>query len=121
MKTKTKSILGNALNYILSAVLIISGILKLIGFEPYMEVIKGLSPNYYGNIYLIGSIAVISGILFAIPKTFTLGFIASLVFLGGTISAHMQAGDIFIPQIVFVLITVSIFYLKRPEWYTSKE
>lgn len=40
-------------------------------FEPYMEVIKGLGPNYYGNVYLIGIVAVVSGILLAIPKTFT--------------------------------------------------
>jgi len=117
MNTKTKSIYGNAINYILSAVLIISGILKLIGFEPYMKVIKGLSQNYYENIYLIGIVALISGILFAIPKTFTYGFIATLVFLGGTVSAHMQAGDIFIPQIVFVLLTALTAYLKRPEWF----
>ena len=116
---KTKSTIGNILNYVMSAVLVISGTLKLIQFEPYMEVIKGLNPNYYANIYLIGFVALISGILFAIPKTFTFGFIASLVFLGGTISAHMQAGDIFIPQIVFVILTSLTAYLKRPEWFKN--
>ena len=117
MNTKNK--IGNILNYVMSAVLIISGTLKLIGFEPYMEVIKGLNPNYYANIYLIGFVALASGILFAVPKTFTYGFIASLVFLGGTISAHMQAADIFIPQIVFVIITALTAYLKRPEWFNN--
>lgn len=120
MNTKTKQRIGNGINYLLSAVLIISGILKLIGFEPYMKVIKGLNPNYYQNIYLIGFVALVSGILFAIPKTFTYGFIATLVFLGGTISAHMQAGDVFIPQIVFVLLTALTAYLKRPEWFHIK-
>jgi hypothetical protein len=115
MNAKNK--IGNIINYILSAVLVISGTLKLIGFEAYMEVIKGLNPNYYDNIYLIGFVALASGILFAIPKTFTYGFIASLVFLGGTISAHMQAGDIFIPQIVFVILTSLTAYLKKPEWF----
>jgi len=117
MKTKTKNTIGNSINYILSAVLIISGTLKLVGFEPYMDVIKDLSPHYYENIYLIGFVAIISGILFVIPKTFVYGFIATLVFLGGTISAHMQAGDVFIPQIVFVLLTASTAYLKRPDWF----
>jgi len=120
MNKKTKKRIGNGINYLLSAVLIISGTLKLIGFEPYMEVIKGLNPNYYENIYLIGFVAIISGILFAIPKTFPFGFIATLVFLGGTISAHMQAGDIFIPQIVFVLLTALSAYLKRPEWFKKR-
>ncbi len=120
MKSKTKKTLGNGINYLLSAVLVISGTLKLIGFEPYMDVIKGLNPNYYANIYLIGVVALVSGILFAIPKTFTYGFIATLVFLGGTISAHMQAADNFIPQIVFVILTGLTAYLKRPEWFENK-
>jgi len=119
MKTKTKKI-GNGINYLLSAVLIISGTLKLISFDPYMEVIKGLNPNYYENIYLIGLVAIISGILFAIPRTFAFGFIATLVFLGGTISAHMQAADNFIPQIIFVILTGLVAYLKRPEWFEKR-
>ena len=117
MNTKSKNIIGNSINYILSGVLIISGTLKLVGFEPYMEVIKGLSPHYYENIYLIGFVAIMAGVLFAIPKTFTYGFIATLVFLGGTISAHMQAGDNFILQIIFVLLTAITAYLKRPDWF----
>ncbi len=119
MNTKTKNTIGNILNYVMSAVLIISGTLKLIDFEPYMEVIKGLNPNYYENIMVIGLVALISGILFAIPKTFTYGFIATLVFLGGTISAHMQAADSFIPQIVFVLLTALTAYFKRPDWFKN--
>ncbi|VAV84340.1 hypothetical protein MNBD_BACTEROID02-804 [hydrothermal vent metagenome] len=120
MNKKTKTMIGNGINYLLSAVLIISGTLKLIGFEPYMDVIKGLNPNYYENIYLIGFVALISGILFAIPRTFIYGFIAALAFLGGTISAHMQAADNFIPQIVFVILTGLTAYLKRPEWFAQQ-
>jgi uncharacterized protein YjeT (DUF2065 family) len=120
MNTKTKRIIGNSINYLLSTVLIISGILKLIGFEPYKEMIIRLSPHYYDNIYLIGIVALAAGILFAIPKTFALGFIAVLVFLGGTISAHMQIGDNFIPQIVFVALTALTALLKRPEWFKRK-
>ena len=121
MSTKTKNIIGNIINYLLSTVLIISGILKLIGFEPYKEMIMQLSPYYFENIYLIGIVALVTGVLFAIPKTFIYGFIATLVFLGGTISAHMQIGDNFIPQIVFVLLTATSAYLLRPEWFTESD
>jgi len=121
MNTKTKIITGNIINYLLSTVLIISGILKLIGFEPYKEMIMRLSPHYYENIYLIGVVALVAGVLFAIPKTFIFGFIATLVFLGGTISAHMQIGDSFIPQIVFVFLAAFTAYLKRPEWFKQRE
>ncbi len=119
MNTKTKKMIGNGINYLLSTVLIISGTLKLVGFEPYMEVIKSLNPNYYENIYLIGFVALLSGVLFAIPRTFTFGFITTLAFLGGTISAHMQAADNFIPQIVFVCLTGLTAYLKKPEWFIN--
>ncbi len=117
MNIKTKKNIGNGINYFLSFALIMSGTLKLVGFEPYKEMIIRLSPHYYENIYLIGIVAILSGVLFAVPRTFTLGFIATLVFLGGTISAHMQIGDNFIPQIIFVLLTATVAYLKRPEWF----
>ena len=116
----TKKIIGNGINYFISIALIISGTLKLIGFEPYKEMITELSPHYFENIYLLGIIAIISGALFAIPKTFIFGFIATLVFLGGTIAAHMQHGDNYIPQLVFVVLTASAAYLKRPEWFMEK-
>jgi len=118
---KIKNIVGNSINYFISIALITSGILKFVGFEPYKEMIMELSPYYFENIYLLGIIAIISGILFAIPKTFTFGFIATLVFLGGTISAHMQHGDNFIPQIAFVMLTVISAYLKRIEWFKQEK
>ncbi|MFI0429334.1 hypothetical protein [Mariniflexile sp. HMF6888] len=118
---KTKNIIGNGINYFISTALIISGLLKLIGFKPYTEMIMELNPNYFEFIYFLGVIAIVSGVLFIIPKTFTFGLIATLVFLGGTISAHMQHGDGFIPQIVFVLLTVLSAYLKRSEWFRIKK
>ena len=120
MNTKAKNLIGNGLNYLLSTILIISGVLKLVEYGPYREMIMRLSPHYYDNIYLIGVLAIASGVLFAIRKTFIFGFIATLVFLGGTVSAHMQIGDNFIPQIVFVLLTVLTAYIKRPEWFRSE-
>ncbi len=117
---KTKLRIGNGINYLISIALISSGLLKLTGFEPYQKMIMRLSAHYYEHIYLLGFIAIISGILFIIPKTFTFGFIAVLVFLGGTISAHMQIGDNFIPQIVFVLLTALTARLKRPQWFLNQ-
>lgn len=114
---KTKSIIGKLINYLIGGILIISGALKLIKLHAYSEMIERLSPHYFDNIYLIGAIALISGMLFIIPKTFTYGFIATITFLGGTISAHMQIGDNYIPQLVFVLLTTLSAYLLKPEWF----
>lgn len=118
--SKTQQRIGNGLNYFMSIVLIISGILKLVKQEGYMEVIKDLNMHYYDNIYLIGFVTLISGMLFAIPRTYFIGFIATLVFLGGTISAHMQHGDPYIAQIGFVVITVLSAFFKRREWFLAK-
>lgn len=78
-------IIGIVSTYLLSALLIISGLFKIIGYEPYQDMIIRLSPHYFGNIYLIGITAIFAGTLLAIPRTFTLGFITTLVFQGGTL------------------------------------
>ncbi|MEL6537532.1 MAG: DoxX family protein [Bacteroidota bacterium] len=109
--------LGNGLQYFLSLALIVSGLLKVVGYPPYLEMITELSSEYYHYRYLLGIIALAAGTLFAIPRTFTLGFITVLVFLGGTISAHMQHGDPFLPQVVFVMLTVLAAFLKRKHWF----
>lgn len=110
-------ITGYIINYLVSAALIISGVLKIVGFKPYMKMINELSPHYAANIYLLGIVAILSGILFVLPKTFIWGFIASLVFLGGTIAAHMQHGDSFIPQLLFIMLVVASAYIKKREWF----
>ncbi len=117
----SKLIIGNILNYIISFSLIISGLLKLMGVKAYIEMIKALSLNYYEHIHLLGIIAIVSGILFLLPKTFTFGLMFSLLFLGGTISAHMQHGDIILPQVLFAILTITVAYLKRPVWFKAKK
>ncbi|MGH1335001.1 MAG: hypothetical protein ACRBFS_02660 [Aureispira sp.] len=113
---KNTTLIGTLLQYFIAISLIISGLLKIIGFQPYQEVIADLSPYYLQYIYLLGGIAILAGVLFILPKTFILGFLLTLVFLGGTISAHMQHGDSFIPQIIFTILTVLAVYLKNKTW-----
>ena len=115
-----KNKIADILKYIISFALIISGSLKIIGLDAYVKMILELSPNYYSNIYLLGVLAISSGILLLIPKTFMFGYISTLVFLGGTISAHMQHGDNYIPQIIFVILTAGIAYLKHREWFVGE-
>jgi len=117
---KIKNIIGTGFNFLISISLIVSGLLKLIGLEEYVNMIDNLNPNYSSNIYLLGIIAIVSGVLFIIPRMFAYGFIASLVFLSGTISAHMQHGDNFLPQVIFVLLTVLVAHIKKPEWFKYK-
>ena len=120
MSNKTKVLIGNIITYILGFILILSGILKLIGLDFYVEMLKGLNENYYDNIYLLGVVALLSGLLLVIPKTFPYGLMAALVYFGGTISAMMQAGESFIPQIIFALLAGLAAFLKKPEWFCQK-
>jgi hypothetical protein len=112
---------GKIGHYLVAGSLIISGALKLIGLEPYHKMINELSPHYSENIYLLGIIAIGCGILFLFPRTLLIGFIATLVFLGGTISAHMQHGDPYIPQIIFVLFAVFAVYTQKSEWFQNSK
>lgn len=114
----TKKI-GAVLIYFFACIFIISGGLKIIGVEAYVEMINELSSIYGDNIILLGCIAILSGILLLFKQTFTFGFIASLVFLGGTIAAHMQHGDNYIPQLLFVIILVLASYLKNKQWFQT--
>ncbi len=116
-RKKWMQIGGTAFNYFIAMVLIVSGLLKLIGIKGYVEMINDLSPYYGNNIHLLGITAVIAGVLLIIPRYFFYGFILSLVFFGGTISAHMQHGDNYLPQVIFVLLTVAVAHIKKPTWY----
>ncbi len=120
-KNKTIKITGKISQYLVAGSLIISGALKLIGLPQYIDMINDLSPNYAVHIHLLGILAITSGVLFLLKKTQMIGFIITLVFLGGTIAAHMQHNDPFIPQIVFVLLTVFVVYSQKPEWFTISE
>jgi uncharacterized membrane protein len=112
-----KTIVTSGIQYIIGLALIISGLLKWIGLDPYVEMIQELSPHFLSNIHLLGFIAIVSGALFLIPRTFGIGFAFVLVFLGGTVSAHMQHGDIYLPQVIFVALTILVGYLKHPTWF----
>jgi hypothetical protein len=121
MKSKSIHIISTITQIIVSSSLIMSGLLKLIGVSDYVSMINELSTEYAQNIYLLGIIAIISGTLFLIPRTFIFGFISTLVFMGGTISAHMQHGDVYIAQIAFVIMIVFTARIKKSEWFGKSE
>ena len=64
MNNNIKYLVGTGINYLVATALVVSGILKLFAYEPYNAMIMELSPYYHDNIYLLGIIAIISGILF---------------------------------------------------------
>lgn len=117
MNNKAVKIVATVLNYLLGLILIATGTMKLIGLEEYVKTLNELNPYYVENITLIGVLGLATGILFIIPRTFTYGWVAALVYFGGTVSAHMQHGDNYLPQVIFVLLTITVAHLKIPEWF----
>jgi hypothetical protein len=121
MESKAARIITILLNYLIGGVLIATGIMKLLEVEEYVKMLMELHPNYVNNLSLIGTVGVVSGVFFIIPRTFTYGFVSVLVYFGGTISAHMQHGDPFIAQVVFVLLTIAVAHLRHPEWFNGRK
>jgi hypothetical protein len=121
MNNKTLKITGNMINYLIGGILILSGFLKLIGLEDYLNVIKELNPNFLSQIYIIALVEMLAGALFIIPRLFAYGYAFTLVFFGGTIAAHMQHGDPIFVQIIFVLLTIAVAHIKKTEWFSCKK
>ena len=61
----------------------------------------------FGQVPMIGGIALVCGILYALPRTALLGAIVTTGFLGGAICAHFRLGEIGSPpQLVALLVGV---------------
>ncbi|HYP85303.1 DoxX family protein [Variovorax sp.] len=85
---------------------LVAGAMKETGFAPHLS-------------SAIGLIAIVSAVLYAIPKTSVLGAILSTAFLGGAICAHVRLGDFVSPaQAVSLALGIASWvslYLRSPE------
>jgi hypothetical protein len=102
---------------LLTALFIASAIAKLAGAAPAAEAFRkwGLEDH----LLLIGVGELVSALLFAIPRTHSLGVLLLSGYMGGAIVTHMQHGEGYIPQsVILVLIWVTGF-LRHPELLQS--
>jgi len=72
-----------------------------------------------GKLMLIGMGELIAAILFLIPRTSSLGVLLLSAHLGGAIVTHMSNAEMFIPQIVMLLLVWVANYLRNPEMLAS--
>jgi len=72
-----------------------------------------------GKLILIGMGELIAAILFLIPRTSSLGVLLLSAHLGGAIVTHMSNGEMFIPQVVMLLLVWGANYLRNPEMLAS--
>jgi hypothetical protein len=110
-----KTIAGWVLHGLIAGIMILAGSAKVLGLFPPEEVAKlGLSVP----IQIIGAGELAAAILLLIPRTSSLGLLASS-FWGGTVCLHMSKGEPFVLQSALLLLTWAGAYLRVPGAFAS--
>jgi hypothetical protein len=111
--SRARTITGWVLTGLLTTLYVTSAGAKLAGAAPVAEMFQkwGLG----NQLLLIGVGELVSALLFAIPRTHSLGALLLSADMGGAIVTHMQHGEPYIAQsVILVLIWVTGF-LRQPE------
>lgn len=116
MSDKAKRIISWILILIPSVMLLMSGVMKLIHAQP---VVDNLTKAGFGN--LITALALIelaSVVLLLIPKTYKIGFLLVVAYLGGAIAIELGSG-IFPTAAVFMILLWIGVYLRNAQVFTN--
>jgi uncharacterized membrane protein YphA (DoxX/SURF4 family) len=109
---KPRLIAGWVLSVLLAALFLFSASGKLMKAEP---VVKGFAEFGLGDkILLIGVGELVSTILFLIPRTSSLGTLLLGSYMGGAIVTHMQHGQSYVAQSVFLVLIWLAGWLRNP-------
>ena len=109
---KWRKIAGWVLSGLLGALFLFSGAMK---FTQSKQIVEGFEKfGLAGRIPLIATGEVVSAILFLIPKTHPLGVLLLSGYMGGAIATHMEHGEPFVTQSVFLLLIWVAGFLRRP-------
>ncbi len=104
---------------IMSALFIMSASMKLMAGAD-VEIAKNFVKwGLDGKLMLIGMGELIAAILFLIPRTSSLGVLLLSAHLGGAIVTHMSNAEMFIPQVIMLLLVWVANYLRNPEMLAS--
>lgn len=114
---KGRKIAAWILTGLLTLMLLFSAVMKLVAAQPVVEVFTKW--GLMNHMVLIGIGELVSALLFAIPRTHSLGVLLLSAYLGGAIVTHMQHGEpYFSPAIGLVLVWLTA-YLRQPEMFQS--
>ena len=104
---------------IMSALFIMSASMKLMAGAD-VEIAKNFVKwGLDGKLMLIGMGELIAAILFLIPRTSSLGVLLLSAHLGGAIVTHMSNAEMFVPQVIMLLLVWVANYLRNPEMLAS--
>ena len=111
--SKGRRIAGWVLTGLLTALFVFSAGAKLAGVQQVIETFQkwGLQDQTI----LIGGGELVSILLFAIPKTHTIGLLLLSAYLGGAIATHMQNGESYLSAAVILFIVWLTSYLRSPQ------
>jgi hypothetical protein len=104
-------IAGLVLHLLIGGLLIYTGSQKVLGSVPPEVLVKfGLGEQAR----LIGAGAILCAVLLLIPRTSSLGLLLTSAFWGGAICIHMAHGDLYLFQMVMLVLTWAGAYLRNP-------
>ncbi len=121
MNDKTRKIIGWVLSGLPAAMLLMSGVFKLIGAEEPMEMLGGWGFSD-DEIIMIGIGELASTVLFLLPKTSSLGTLLLSSYMGGAIASHMQSApptDSYIFPSIFLIVIWVATYFRNPQMFSS--
>jgi hypothetical protein len=111
----TSQKVGYVLASILSLLLLVPAILKIVGIPMFVELFTARNIGEFLTIIGIG--LAVSAILYAIPRTRTIGTLLLSSYFGGAIVFHMTANEPFIIQ-SFILVLIWLFaWLRDPQYF----
>jgi uncharacterized membrane protein YphA (DoxX/SURF4 family) len=113
MMSRARQIAGWVLTVLLTALFVASATMKLMKTAQVVEMFEkwGLG----NEVLLIGVGELTSALLFLIPRTHSLGVLLLSAYMGGAIVTHMQHGESYVAQSIFLVLIWIAAYLRYPQ------
>jgi hypothetical protein len=121
IKSKSRVITERVITGIIVAVVIMSAIYKLVSNADSEGAKNFVKWGLGSQIKLFGAIELLLGIIFLIPRTFSVGVLLLTSYFGGAIATHIEHGEpqnLVVPAIILALIWI-VSYLRNPDMFSS--
>jgi hypothetical protein len=116
-QSKARRITAWILTGLITLLFIFSAVMKFLRPPEVMAAVGKW--NLTDELTMIGVGELVSGLLFFIPRTHSLGVLLLSAYMGGAIVTHMQNDEPYIVQSIFLLVIWIASYLRHPELLQS--
>ncbi len=108
MNNKIKKALGVILIGIVALIFIGGGLYNISGAPATVEIAKGVGG--IRNLIVLGTLEIVFGILFLIPRTGVLGALLLIAYMGGAMAFHLAKGtSLIIPSVIQIIVWIASF------------